>query len=93
MSRLQSYRSFNYRSFDKLKQKQLVYILQTQIYSTAKTVLRDCSRTKKMWPLKTGGFLTRVNSSEKCTLGDLKGRSRNTGGLKDRFDYTLVVSY
>ena len=42
-----------------------------------------------MWFIKTGGFLTQVNYSEKCALvGGLKGRSLNTGGLKDRFDCT-----
>ena len=34
-----------------------------------------------MWSLKTGGLLTLVNYSEKCTSGGLKARS-----LQDRFD-------
>ena len=36
---------------------------------------------------KKCGFLTQMNYSEKYGLGDLKGWSLNTGGLKDRFDY------
>ena len=43
-----------------------------------------------MLSLKTGGLLTQVNySGEKKSFGGLKGRSLNTGGLKDRFDCKL----
>ena len=38
------------------------------------------------WGFKTGGLLTQGNYRETCTLGGWKGRSLNTGGLKDRFD-------
>ena len=55
-------------------------------YEPVEPVLRDCSRDKKMWSLKTDGLLTQVNYSEKWTFGGLKGWSLNTGGLKDRFD-------
>ena len=41
---------------------------------------------EKLLSHKTGGLLTRVNYSENCTLGTLKGQSLNTGGLKDWFD-------
>ena len=50
-----------------------------------KPVLTDLSRD---W--KKCGLLTQVNYSEKCTFEGLKGRSLNTGGLKDRFNCTCL---
>ena len=45
-----------------------------------------------MFFLKTGGLLTQLTFKEKCTLGGQKGRSHNTGGLKDRFDSTMKMT-
>ena len=39
-----------------------------------------------MWYLTTSGLSTQVYYRERCTLGDLKGQSFNTGGLKDRLN-------
>ena len=42
---------------------------------------------------KTGGLLTQVHYSEKCTFGGLKGLSLNTGGLKDKFECINIGIY
>ena len=51
-------------------------------YHYSQTCLKRLDQN--MWFLKAGDLLTKVDYREKCTFGDLKGRSLNTGGLKDR---------
>ena len=54
---------------------QLRYIGVKHSQTCLKTPLKGAT----LWSIKMGGLLAQVNYSEKCTVGDLKGWSFNTG--------------
>ena len=69
-----------------LPKYKLVYKGSCPNITTVKPVLRDRSRGKKKFSLKTGGLLKQVNYRENCTLEGQERRSLKPGGIKDTFD-------
>ena len=69
-----------------------VFISESNIqycYHYSQPALRAHQRDQERVAFMVGGFLTQVNSSEKCGVRSIKWWSFNTGGLLAQVDLTV----